>query len=136
MMPGRSCHAQPLNCLCDTHPPALEPGRKIITIRLCIVSRDPATTDLPTGNSGHVSVGSRESGPRSGGREFGELQQHIDELTQQKFELARAAEGQRRVAETLSSENEALTDSYNRQVRGAAAAGKPGFVHSFLENDR
>lgn len=60
--------------------------------------------------------GHPSSGPRSASRDFSALQQHIDELTQQKFELARGLEGQRKVAETLASENQALTDDFNRQV--------------------
>ena len=63
-----------------------------------------------------------QSGPRSTGRDFSALQQHIDELTQQKFELARGLDGQRKVAETLAAENLALTEDFNRQVRWLAWA--------------
>ena len=47
---------------------------------------------------------------------FAELQQHIDELTQEKYELLRALGKQRQVTEQLSAENQGLTDDFNRQV--------------------
>jgi hypothetical protein len=44
------------------------------------------------------------------------LQQHIDDLTREKYEMLRGMAGQRRVAETLEAENRALADDFNRQV--------------------
>lgn len=44
------------------------------------------------------------------------LLQHIEDLTQEKFSLQRALEASRALAESLASENSALTDSYNQQV--------------------
>lgn len=44
------------------------------------------------------------------------FEQHIEDLTQEKFSLQRALEASRTLAESLASENSALTDSYNQQV--------------------
>ncbi|KAK9078432.1 hypothetical protein SSX86_002489 [Deinandra increscens subsp. villosa] len=40
---------------------------------------------------------------------------HIEDLTQEKFSLQRALEASRVLAESLATENSALTDSYNQQ---------------------
>lgn len=42
--------------------------------------------------------------------------QHIEDLTQEKFSLQRALEASRALAESLASENSALTESFNQQV--------------------
>ncbi|KAL8104807.1 protein BLISTER isoform X2 [Apium graveolens] len=47
--------------------------------------------------------------------DFSALEQHIEDLTQEKFSLQRALEASRTLAESLASENSALTDSYNQQ---------------------
>lgn len=47
--------------------------------------------------------------------DFAALEQHIEDLTQEKFSLQRALEASRTLAESLASENSALTDSYNQQ---------------------
>ncbi|KAK6117378.1 hypothetical protein DH2020_048896 [Rehmannia glutinosa] len=47
--------------------------------------------------------------------DFAALEQHIEDLTQEKFSLQRALEASRSLAESLASENSALTDSYNQQ---------------------
>ncbi|XP_059652542.1 protein BLISTER-like [Cornus florida] len=47
--------------------------------------------------------------------DFAALEQHIEDLTQEKFSLQRALEASRALAESLASENSALTDSYNQQ---------------------
>jgi hypothetical protein len=52
----------------------------------------------------------------AGNAKFAALQQYIDELTQEKFELLRGLEVQRKLAETLASENQTLTEDFNRQV--------------------
>ena len=54
--------------------------------------------------------------PRSSAKEFAALQQHIDELTQQKFEAQRGIAAQQRVADELSEENKSLAEDFNRQV--------------------
>lgn len=45
------------------------------------------------------------------------FEQHIEDLTQEKFSLQRALEASRVLAESLATENSALTDSYNQQVK-------------------
>ncbi|GAV64572.1 hypothetical protein CFOL_v3_08090 [Cephalotus follicularis] len=47
--------------------------------------------------------------------DFGALEQHIEDLTQEKFSLQRALEASRSLAESLAAENSSLTDSYNQQ---------------------
>ncbi|XP_017621348.1 protein BLISTER-like isoform X4 [Gossypium arboreum] len=47
--------------------------------------------------------------------DFAALEQHIEDLTQEKFSLQRALEPSRMLAESLAAENSSLTDSYNQQ---------------------
>ncbi|CAK7327360.1 unnamed protein product [Dovyalis caffra] len=47
--------------------------------------------------------------------DFSALEQHIEDLTQEKFSLQRALEASRSLAESLAAENSSLTDSYNQQ---------------------
>eukprot|EP00884_Botryococcus_braunii_P021913 jgi/Botrbrau1/8405/Bobra.0237s0026.1 len=62
--------------------------------------------------------------PKTGNANFSALQQYIDELTQEKFELLRALEVQRKLGETLASENQTLTEDFNRQGRQVVDARK------------
>ncbi|XP_051127718.1 protein BLISTER isoform X2 [Andrographis paniculata] len=47
--------------------------------------------------------------------DFAALEQHIEDLTQEKFSLQRALEASRTLAESLASENSTLTESFNQQ---------------------
>ncbi|TYJ19776.1 hypothetical protein E1A91_A09G215300v1 [Gossypium mustelinum] len=47
--------------------------------------------------------------------DFAALEQHIEDLTQEKFSLQRALEATRTFAESLAAENSSLTDSCNQQ---------------------
>ncbi|KAJ9154070.1 hypothetical protein P3X46_027448 [Hevea brasiliensis] len=47
--------------------------------------------------------------------DFATLEQHIEDLTQEKFSLQRALEASRALAESLAAENSSLTDNYNQQ---------------------
>lgn len=47
--------------------------------------------------------------------DFAALEQHIEDLTQEKFSLKRALESSRSLAESLTSENSSLTENYNQQ---------------------
>ncbi|KAL5982196.1 hypothetical protein ACLOJK_016266 [Asimina triloba] len=47
--------------------------------------------------------------------DFAALEQHIEDLTQEKFSLRRALEASRALAESLATENSSLTDSFNQQ---------------------
>lgn len=49
-------------------------------------------------------------------RRFKALQQHIDELTREKYELIRGLATQRNVQESLEAESERFADDFNRQV--------------------
>ncbi|KAL8160344.1 LOW QUALITY PROTEIN: hypothetical protein V2J09_001881 [Rumex salicifolius] len=47
--------------------------------------------------------------------DFSTLEQHIEDLTQEKFSLQRALEASKTLAESLAAENSSLTESYNQQ---------------------
>lgn len=47
--------------------------------------------------------------------DFASLEQHIEDLTQEKFSLQRALDTSRTLAESLAAENSSLTESYNQQ---------------------
>ncbi|KAK4266260.1 hypothetical protein QN277_027210 [Acacia crassicarpa] len=47
--------------------------------------------------------------------DFAALEQHIEDLTQEKFSLQRALDSSRSLAESLAAENSSLTESYNQQ---------------------
>ncbi|KAL2613714.1 hypothetical protein R1flu_025406 [Riccia fluitans] len=47
--------------------------------------------------------------------DFAMLEQHIEDLTQEKFSLQRGLDTARALAETLAQENSALTEDYNKQ---------------------
>ncbi|MED6106821.1 hypothetical protein PIB30_008209 [Stylosanthes scabra] len=47
--------------------------------------------------------------------DFAALEQHIEDLTQEKFSLQRALEASQMLAESLAAENSSLTDNYNQQ---------------------
>jgi hypothetical protein len=49
-------------------------------------------------------------------RRFKALQQHIDELTREKYELIRGLAMQRKVQESLEAETERFANDFNRQV--------------------
>lgn len=52
----------------------------------------------------------------SEGKQFEMLHQHIDELTREKFELARGLQKQQQMSSSLAEENQRLLDDYNDQV--------------------
>ncbi|CAH8353591.1 unnamed protein product [Eruca vesicaria subsp. sativa] len=47
--------------------------------------------------------------------DFSTLEQHIEDLTQEKFSLQRDLDASRALAESLASENSSMTDTYNQQ---------------------
>ncbi|CAM6105658.1 unnamed protein product [Calypogeia fissa] len=51
----------------------------------------------------------------AGGDDFSMLEQHIEDLTQEKFSLQRGLDSARALAETLAKENSALTEDFNNQ---------------------
>ncbi|KAF3546462.1 hypothetical protein DY000_02004918 [Brassica cretica] len=48
--------------------------------------------------------------------DFSTLEQHIEDLTQEKFSLQRDLDASRALATSLASENSSMTDTYNQQV--------------------
>ncbi|KAH9614345.1 hypothetical protein KSS87_017193 [Heliosperma pusillum] len=48
--------------------------------------------------------------------DFAALEQHIEDLTQEKFSLQRSMEASKALAESLAAENSSLTESYNQQA--------------------
>ncbi|KAL9258317.1 BLISTER-like protein [Drosera capensis] len=71
--------------------------------------RDPSTHD-----SNKEAVLALHS--QSQNEDFAALEQHIEDLTQEKFSLQRAIEASRTLAESLAAENSSLTESYNQQA--------------------
>lgn len=51
--------------------------------------------------------------------QFTALQQHIDDLTKEKFELGRGLKEQQKMAASLAEENLLATEDFNRQVSQA-----------------
>ena len=69
---------------------------------------------------------------------FTQLQQHIDDLTNEKFELVRGLKEQQKMAAGLSEENLLLTEDFNRQVicRPVAAEVTTLLVLWQIESDK
>ncbi|KAI3469894.1 hypothetical protein Pfo_026557 [Paulownia fortunei] len=63
----------------------------------------------------HVMENKHDFFSQKQNEDFAALEQHIEDLTQEKFSLQRALEASRALAESLASENSALTDSFNQQ---------------------
>ncbi|XP_028222642.1 protein BLISTER-like isoform X2 [Glycine soja] len=74
-------------------------------------------------NQGALMTSTRENGMEkqhdyyssSQNEDFSALEQHIEDLTKEKFSLRRALEASRTLAESLATENSTLTDNYNQQ---------------------
>lgn len=71
---------------------------------------------------------------------FTQLQQHIDDLTKEKFELVRGLKEQQKMAAGLSEENLLLTEDFNRQVI-CTPVGRPRSDNAFrvlwqIESDK
>ncbi|KAL5194266.1 Protein BLISTER [Glycine soja] len=74
-------------------------------------------------NQGALMTSTRENGMEkqhdyyssSQNEDFSALEQHIEDLTKEKFSLRRAVEASRTLAESLATENSTLTDNYNQQ---------------------
>lgn len=57
-------------------------------------------------------------------QQFSLLQQHIDELTEEKLGLQRGLATQMRLADDLVQENQTLTEQYNAQAQVVEAMRK------------
>ncbi|TKY53630.1 hypothetical protein E2542_SST25167 [Spatholobus suberectus] len=74
-------------------------------------------------NQGALMISAKENGMEkkhdyyspSQNEDFSALEQHIEDLTKEKFSLQRALEASRALAESLATENSTLTDNYNQQ---------------------
>ncbi|XP_058724328.1 protein BLISTER [Vicia villosa] len=74
-------------------------------------------------NSDTMMISAKENGMErkhdyyssSQNEDFSTLEQHIEDLTQEKFSLQRALEASQVLAESLATENSSLTDNYNHQ---------------------
>ncbi|XP_022722834.1 protein BLISTER-like isoform X2 [Durio zibethinus] len=88
-------------------------------------SEYPGHFSVPASNSGdllglniangNISEKKHEFYSTKQNEDFAALEQHIEDLTQEKFSLQRALEASRTLAESLAAENSSLTDSYNQQ---------------------
>ncbi|KAK4425362.1 protein BLISTER [Sesamum alatum] len=83
------------------------------------VSQRSANSSVASGDGvgqfNHVRENKYEFFPSKQNDDFAALEQHIEDLTQEKFSLQRALEASRALAESLASENSALTESFNQQ---------------------
>ncbi|KAL3828329.1 hypothetical protein ACJIZ3_017131 [Penstemon smallii] len=83
------------------------------------VSQRSANSSIAFGDGvdllNHVTENKHDFFLRKQNEDFAALEQHIEDLTQEKFSLQRALEASRALAENLASENSALTDSFNHQ---------------------
>ncbi|KAG8369744.1 hypothetical protein BUALT_Bualt14G0045600 [Buddleja alternifolia] len=83
------------------------------------VSHRSTNSSLGTGDGAglfnHVVENKHDFFPQKPNEDFAALEQHIEDLTQEKFSLQRALEASRALAESLASENSTLTDSFNQQ---------------------
>ncbi|KAK4482512.1 hypothetical protein RD792_009671 [Penstemon davidsonii] len=83
------------------------------------VSQRSANSSIAFGDGvdllNHVTENKHDFFSRKQNEDFAALEQHIEDLTQEKFSLQRALEASRALAENLASENSALTDSFNHQ---------------------
>ncbi|XP_015887575.3 protein BLISTER [Ziziphus jujuba] len=82
-------------------------------------SSSPPHAIQPSVNSSLVNGNSMERNhdfylPKQN-EDFTALEQHIEDLTQEKFSLQRALEASRTLSESLAAENSSLTDMYNQQ---------------------
>ncbi|XP_073053513.1 protein BLISTER-like isoform X2 [Primulina eburnea] len=83
------------------------------------VYQKSATSLIDSGNAvespNHFVESKNDFFLKNPNEDFSTLEQHIEDLTQEKFSLQRGLEASRALAESLASENSALTDSYNQQ---------------------
>ncbi|CAO2838435.1 unnamed protein product [Amaranthus hypochondriacus] len=85
------------------------------------LSSNPSEAFIGNVSKGHLSYGhSLESKleftlPKQN-EDFAALEQHIEDLTQEKFSLQRTLEASKVLAESLAAENSSLTESYNQQA--------------------
>ncbi|KAE8694864.1 hypothetical protein F3Y22_tig00110769pilonHSYRG00030 [Hibiscus syriacus] len=82
----------------------------------------PGHFSIPANNDGdllrlneNISEKKHEFYSTKQNEDFSALEQHIEDLTQEKFSLQRSLEASRTFAESLAAENSSLTDSYNQQ---------------------
>ncbi|KAL2922225.1 Protein BLISTER [Bienertia sinuspersici] len=61
--------------------------------------------------------------------DFAALEQHIEDLTQEKFSLQRTLEASKVLTESLAAENSSLTESYNQQLSAALAMAEASIVN-------
>ncbi|KAL8479764.1 hypothetical protein ACS0TY_026630 [Phlomoides rotata] len=82
-------------------------------------SQISANVSVASGNGfgpfNHITENKHDFFSQKQNDDFAALEQHIEDLTQEKFSLQRALEASRALAESLASENSALTESFNQQ---------------------
>ncbi|KAJ8434320.1 hypothetical protein Cgig2_034199 [Carnegiea gigantea] len=86
----------------------------------------PASTNTTSGFFGSSFAGQKlfennlesDLQRRRPDEDFAALEQHIEDLTQEKFSLQRTLEASKALSESLAAENSSLTESYNHQVLG------------------
>ncbi|KAJ8763952.1 hypothetical protein K2173_003734 [Erythroxylum novogranatense] len=102
--PGYYMNSQPLNL-----PGAIENSTNHS------VSSTNGTNKLWPNSSENLAEERQEFPLPKENEDFATLEQHIEDLTQEKFSLQRALEASRALSESLAAENSSLTDNYNQQ---------------------
>ena len=87
-------------------------------VKLQLKNCTTADRPLCVGLGSHISLADSlaNGGAPAGANKFTALQQHIDDLTREKFELARGLAEQQKMAASLAEENLLVTEDFNRQV--------------------
>lgn len=83
-------------------------------------STSPRLQDRSAGFLNELAASSAPSS-ESRSHHFAALQQHINELTTEKFDLQRGLAQQGNLAATLAAENMRLSEDYNQQARSHVA---------------
>ncbi|KAK8980520.1 hypothetical protein V6N11_081986 [Hibiscus sabdariffa] len=104
-----SSHSSQFNCINAVgSSPFDKPSTESETMRIFSEQRSIGT-GFPTAKKKHELYSTKQN------EDFSALEQHIEDLTQEKFSLQRAVEASRTLAESLAAENSSLTDRYNQQ---------------------
>lgn len=120
LFPSRLLDKSPFEPLSANRPPSPalpSPTNHQEGASLSLFAPDNSTEDALLNREKELKTHSQQEGTQKHAEhdDFGALEQHIDDLTQEKFALQRALEAARSLAESLSQQNSALTEDFNSQ---------------------
>ncbi|GAA0152135.1 hypothetical protein LIER_10691 [Lithospermum erythrorhizon] len=122
-----------------TEPVKTDPIGSLIDPLQSSLSKNPVDDSVASGEEvslgKHLINGTNENNlgyhSQKQNEDFAALEQHIEDLTQEKFSLQRALEASQTLAASLASENSSLTESYNQQ--GSVVAQLKGEMEMLQE---